>query len=60
MSPTPEEIKAARKAVGMSQSEAARTIGTERYQTWQAYELGTRKMPAAKWELFRLKTENKR
>ena len=53
--PTPSQIKEARIALGLTQTEAAESVGAASYFTWQAWETGRRKMPAAKWELFRLK-----
>lgn len=52
--PTPDEVKIAREAAGLTQVEAARLIYvTER--AWQRYEAGERQMPAGYWELFLLK-----
>lgn len=53
---TPEQIKAARKASGLSQEQAGAVV----YSTgsaWQKWELGDRKMPRAKYELFIEKTK---
>ncbi len=53
---TPAEIKAARIAAGMTQSEAGACVcGTLR--TWQDWEAGKRPMPPAVWELFQLHTD---
>jgi DNA-binding transcriptional regulator YiaG len=52
--PEPAEIVAARKAAGLTQTAAASLVHAD-VRTWQAWEGGTRQMPAAKWELFRLK-----
>lgn len=54
MNPTPEEIKAARLAAGLSQLAAARRVYCGE-TTWQNWELGTRKMHPAFWELFNMK-----
>lgn len=57
-SPTPEEVKAARKKAGLTQTEAANLI----YYTlsgWQKAEDGSRKMSKSAWELFLLKTGGK-
>lgn len=52
--PTPEEIRAARGALGLSQRAAADLIhGTER--AWQEWEAGNRRMHPGLWELFQIK-----
>jgi putative transcriptional regulator len=54
--PTPEQVREARSAAGMTQSEAARAVrGTMR--AWQEWEAGNRRMHPGLWELFRLKTQ---
>ena len=55
-SPTPSEIKAARLAAGLTQPEAAALVYSD-IRAWQFWEAGQRNMPAAKWELFTLKTK---
>lgn len=52
---TPTEIKAARTAAGLTQQQAAALIHCGA-STWQSWELGTRKMHPAFWELFAIKT----
>lgn len=52
--PTPEEIRAAREAAGLSQTEAAARIYCT-LRGWQEWEAGNRKMHPAFWELFCLK-----
>lgn len=53
-SPTPAEIRSAREAAGLTQTEAAALIhGTMR--AWQQYEAGERMMHAGLWELFTMK-----
>ena len=53
--PTPEAVRAAREAVGHTQTVAAGTIhGTLR--SWQQWELGERRMPPAAFDLYRLMT----
>lgn len=58
--PTPGEIRAAREAAGLTQTQAAALIhGTLR--GWQRFEEpadapGNRRMHPGLWELFRLKT----
>ena len=55
--PPPAEIRAARKAAGLTQAEAGALVHTT-YRTWQQWEtegsLG-RKMHPAFWELFQIK-----
>ena len=50
--PTPQKIRLARGT--LTQSSAAALIGAA-MKTWQAWEAGSRRMPAAKFELFLLK-----
>jgi DNA-binding transcriptional regulator YiaG len=57
--PTPEEIRAARAAAGLTQTAAAALIGKP-LRTWQGWETAEgiaahRKMDAALWELWKLK-----
>ena len=53
--PTPEQIRAARAAAGMTQTQAADIVhGAMR--AWQDWEAGKRRMPPGLWELFRIKT----
>ena len=52
--PTPEKIKAARKAAGLSQSSAAALVHSK-LRTWQQWEAGHRKMHPGLWELFKIK-----
>lgn len=50
--PTPDEIRDARMAASLSQSQAAALIdGTMR--GWQGYEAGERRMHPGLWRLFR-------
>ena len=52
--PTPEAIREARAAAGLTQHQAAELIhGTER--AWQEWEAGNRRMHPGLWELFRKK-----
>jgi putative transcriptional regulator len=52
--PTPDGIRAAREAAGLTQTEAASLIhGSMR--AWQEYEAGNRRMHPGLWELFRMK-----
>lgn len=55
--PTPDEVRAAREAAGLTQTSAAALIhGTLR--AWQEWEAGNRRMHPGLWELFRLKTKS--
>lgn len=53
-SPTPDEIRAARKASGLSQTAAAELIYST-LRTWQDWEAGKAHMHPGLWELFRQK-----
>ena len=53
--PSPEEILAARKAAGLTQTMAADLAHTT-CRTWQQWEAGDRRMHPAFWELFKIKT----
>lgn len=57
--PTPEAIRAARDALGLSQTDAASIIYSS-MRAWQEWEAGTRRMHPAMWELWMLKTERMR
>ena len=52
MTPTPDEIRAARHRAGLSQSQAARLIHST-LRSWQAWEAGERRMHPGLWKLFR-------
>ena len=54
--PTIAAIIAARKAVKLTQAEAAAIVHRPSYRTWQDWERGRAKMPPDAWELFLLKT----
>lgn len=54
-SPSPAEIRAARKAAGLTQARAAQLIHCSR-SSWAEWESGVSKMHPAFWELFLLKT----
>ena len=58
-SPTPDEIRAARDAVGATQAEAAAKVYCHTY-TWVKWERGERRMPRATYELFLIKTGQKK
>ncbi len=53
--PTPEEVRAARSAAGMTQTEAAETVHMS-MRAWQQWEGGERTMPQGLFELFMIKT----
>lgn len=57
--PTPEAVKAARLAAGLTQQQAGATIGRAR-RAWQDWELGNRRMPPGLFELFNMKQEMKK
>lgn len=52
--PAPEEIRAAREAANLTQTEAAGLIHCT-LRGWQEWEAGNRRMHPGLWELFRLK-----
>lgn len=52
--PSPKQIKAARDASGLTQTDAAHLIYST-LRTWQDWESGGRTMHPAHWELFNLK-----
>jgi DNA-binding transcriptional regulator YiaG len=59
MTPTKEQIKAARKAAGLTQAAAGALVhGTLR--TWQDWEYGHNPMHPGLFELFLIKTKNGR
>jgi DNA-binding transcriptional regulator YiaG len=55
-SPTPEQIKQARQAAGLTQAQAAELIYSTR-RTLQDWEYGKNPMHPAIWELFLIKTK---
>lgn len=60
MAVTPDQIRAARKAAGLTQEQAGALVGAPSRRTWQNWETGRRNMPGAKWELFQIKTRGGR
>lgn len=56
-SPTPEQIRAAREATGLSQPAAAALVYSTR-RTWQDWEAGIARMHPGLWELFRIKSRS--
>lgn len=57
--PLPIEIKTAREAANLTQSDAAALIYSN-LRTWQDWEAGIARMHPAFWELWRLKTAHLR
>lgn len=55
LSPTPDEVRQAREAVGMTMRDAAALIGRH-HNRWTEYEGGVYPMPPPLWELFLVKT----
>lgn len=55
-SPSPEEIKAARKAAKLTQTQAA-DLTHVTTRGWQHWEAGDREMHPAIWELFLIKVK---
>ena len=55
-SPTPAQIRAARTAAGLTQTQAAALIYCT-LRGWQDWEHGKRTMHQAFWELWRLKAK---
>ena len=54
---THTELKAKRKAAGLSVTDAARLVHVSD-RTWQRYEAGNQPIPGAIVELFEIKTRN--
>lgn len=57
--PLPAEIRAARTAAGLTQTEAAAVIYCT-LRIWQQWEAGDRRMHPAFWELFRIKIDERK
>jgi DNA-binding XRE family transcriptional regulator len=53
--PTADQVRAARIRAKLTQEQAGRLIYVHR-QTWNRYESGEIDMPAASWELWKMKT----
>ena len=54
--PTPNQVKAAREAAALTQTEAAKLVYST-CRAWQKWEGGDARMHPAIFELFRLKTQ---
>jgi len=57
LNPTPEQVRAARTAAGLSTA-AASALVHRTQRNWQQWEAGTRSMDAALWELFTIKSRS--
>lgn len=60
--PSPDEVRAARKAAGLTQADAALLVTDATYRSWQNYETrpgssNANRIPLAVWELFLLMTD---
>lgn len=55
--PSPDEIRAAREAAGMTQAEAAALAGLSGWRQWSAWESGERRPAAQAWELWLLRVK---
>jgi putative transcriptional regulator len=58
-SPTPDEIRAERSRLGLTQTEAGALIYAS-LRAWQDWEAGLRRMHPAFWALFQLKTKRRK
>lgn len=54
-SPTPDDVRAARAAAGLTQTAAAALVRSS-MRAWQSWEGGQREMHPGLWELFQIKT----
>jgi putative transcriptional regulator len=54
-SPAPADVFAARKAAGLTQTEAAASVYLGGYYRWSEYESGRERMDPARFELFLVK-----
>ncbi len=53
--PTPDQLRTARRAAGMTQAQAAALVHLTAGSRWAEYEQGKRNIDLARWELFLLK-----
>lgn len=58
--PTPEEVRAARDAAGLTQGQAAELVYMGHAKRWSEVERGVYAMHPGLWELFRIKTTKHR
>lgn len=56
LNPTPENIRAARDAAGLTQAEAAELAHLGHPTRWSEHERGIHAIDSARWELFLIKT----
>lgn len=56
LQPTAEELRALRRAAGISQSKAASLVHLSNGTRWYEYESGKRNIDKARFELFLIKT----
>ncbi|MEI2770756.1 MAG: helix-turn-helix domain-containing protein [Candidatus Competibacter sp.] len=56
--PSPDTIRAAREAAGLTQTQAGAVVYSS-MRAWQQWESGERRLHPAIWELFRLKAKPK-
>lgn len=56
MTPTPEDIRSARLAAGLTQAQAAALVHLRAPVRWTEYETGARNIDRARWDLFRLRS----
>lgn len=56
--PTKEQVKQARLAAGLTQSQAANAVHVN-LRSWQKWESGERPINLAAWELFLIKSKRK-
>jgi hypothetical protein len=56
LNPTPEELRALRRAAGISHSKAAALVHLGHGKRWHEYEAGQCNIDKARFELFLIKT----
>ncbi len=56
LSPTKEQVKAARMAANLTQEQAAYVLYRDSLSRWSEWETGLKTMRPADWELFLVKT----
>lgn len=52
--PTPQQIRAARESLGLTQTQAAELIGRS-LRVWQAYEAGSREIDPLMWTAWKIR-----
>ena len=55
--PSPEDIRKAREAAGITQAAAAVRAGLAHRERWSEYEAGRRRISKSAWELFNLRSK---